>query len=46
MPDGPRYDDDFYAVQSLPRECRYTVDQVLAEDWYPEAADSATGEAE
>ena len=26
------------ATQSLPAECPYTVDQILAEDWYPEPA--------
>src|SRR4051794_19714154 len=24
------------AAQSLPAECSYTIDQVLAEDWYPD----------
>ena len=24
------------AAQSLPSECPYTLDQILAEDWYPE----------
>jgi len=24
------------AAASLPRECPYTIDQILAEDWYPE----------
>lgn len=26
------------AVVSLPAECPYTLDQILAEDWYPEPA--------
>jgi hypothetical protein len=30
------------AALSLPPECPYTIDQVLAEDWYP---DSPSGEA-
>jgi hypothetical protein len=25
------------AVASLPAECPYTIDQILGEDWYPEA---------
>jgi len=33
------------AAQSLPAECPYTIDQILAEDWYPEPADSANGDA-
>ena len=33
------------AVRSLPAACPYTVDQILAEDWYPETADSANGDA-
>ena len=32
------------AAQSLPAECPYTIDQILAEDWYPEPADSANGD--
>ena len=32
------------AAQSLPAECPYTIDQILAEDWYPEAAKVADGE--
>lgn len=41
------------AASALPGECPYTIDQVLAADWYPEPAvaartrlDSKTGEAE
>ena len=26
------------AAQSLPAECPYTIDQILAEDWYPDPA--------
>ena len=33
------------AVRSLPAQCPYTVDQILAEDWYPEPDDSANGDA-
>jgi hypothetical protein len=28
------------AADSLPVECPYAIDQVLAEDWYPEPAAS------
>jgi hypothetical protein len=31
------------AAQSLPAECPYTIDQILAEDWYPEPADAGKG---
>ena len=34
------------AAQGPPIECPYTVNQILAEDWYPEPADSKNGEAE
>ena len=34
------------AAQSLPTECPYTLDQILAEDWYPEPVASTKGEAE
>ena len=33
------------AAESFPAECPYTIDQILAEDWYPEPADSANGDA-
>jgi Domain of unknown function DUF29 len=33
------------AVQSLPAECPYTVDQILAEDWYPEPPANTNGDA-
>ncbi len=33
------------AAQSLPAECPYTIDQILAEDWYPEPPDGANGES-
>jgi hypothetical protein len=33
------------AAAALPNECPYTVDQILAEDWYPEPPTHA-GEAE
>jgi hypothetical protein len=29
--------DEHRAAASLPEECPYTLDQILAEDWYPEA---------
>jgi hypothetical protein len=31
------------AALSLPAECPYTIDQALAEDWYPEPAVGANG---
>jgi hypothetical protein len=34
------------AAQSLPTECSYTLDQILAEDWYPEPVGSTKREAE
>ena len=30
------------AARALPRECPYTVEQILAEDWYPTLPDSET----
>jgi hypothetical protein len=33
------------AARSLPAECPYTIDQILAEDWYPESPPEATGRA-
>jgi hypothetical protein len=33
------------AVQSVPAECPYTVEQILAEDWYPEPATQTNGDA-
>jgi hypothetical protein len=33
------------ATSALPTECPYTLDQILAEDWYPEPPDSSNGEA-
>lgn len=33
------------AAQSLPAECPYTIDQTLAEDWYPDPDDGANGDA-
>jgi uncharacterized protein DUF29 len=32
------------AAQSLAIECPYTIDQIFAEDWYPEPADGANGD--
>jgi len=29
------------AAQALPAECPYTIDQVLAEDWYPDRANES-----
>ncbi|MGD9614406.1 MAG: DUF29 domain-containing protein [Alphaproteobacteria bacterium] len=34
------------AAQSLPTECPYTLDQILAEDWYPEPVAGTKGGAE
>ena len=39
-----RYDEHEAAV-SLPTECPYTIDQILAEDWYPEPVASTKGGA-
>jgi Domain of unknown function DUF29 len=33
-----------HAVRALPAECPYTIDQIFAEDWYPEAAPEAAPE--
>jgi hypothetical protein len=33
------------ATASLPAECPYTIDQILAEDWYPLTPDDANGDA-
>jgi len=33
------------AARSLPTECPYTLDQILAEDWYPEPVASTKGES-
>src|SRR5688572_3643941 len=40
-----KYHED-EAARSLPQECPYMIDQILAEDWYPEPAASTKGEAE
>ncbi|MGE5271772.1 MAG: DUF29 domain-containing protein [Thiohalocapsa sp.] len=32
-------------ARSLPAECPYRLDQVLAEDWYPDAADGTDADA-
>jgi hypothetical protein len=32
------------AARSLPAECPYTIDQILAEDWYPDPAERAIGD--
>lgn len=32
------------AASSLPAECPYTIDQILADDWYPTPADNANGD--
>jgi hypothetical protein len=37
--------DEPDAVLSVPAECPYTIDQILAEDWYPQPDDSANGDA-
>ena len=39
-----KYHED-EAAQSLPTECPYTLDQILAEDWYPEPVASTKGES-
>jgi hypothetical protein len=31
------------AALSLPAECRYTIDQILADDWYPGPAEPTNG---
>lgn len=31
------------ATLSLPRECPYTIEQILAEDWYPEPTNTSPG---
>jgi hypothetical protein len=36
--------DEPDAVLSVPAECPYTIDQILAEDWYPQPDDSANGD--
>ena len=36
---------EYMAAQSLPTECPFTIDQIIADDWYPEPADSANGDA-
>ena len=33
------------ARRSLPTECPYTIEQIFAEDWYPETADRTNGDA-
>src|SRR5581483_2798193 len=35
--------DEGGAAESLPAYCPYTVDQILAEDWYPEPGESTPG---
>ena len=35
---------EYEAAQSLPADCPYTIDQILAEDWYPESTDGANGD--
>lgn len=35
---------DAGAATLLPAECPYTIEQILTDDWYPEAADSANGD--
>ncbi len=32
------------ATAPIPAECLYTIEQVLTDDWYPAAADSANGD--
>ena len=39
-----KYHED-EAAQSLPTECPYTLDQILAEDWYPEPVASTKGKS-
>ena len=38
-----RHDEDG-AAQSLPAECPYTIDQILADDWYPAPAEGTIGD--
>ena len=33
------------AIGSLPTDCPYTIDQILAEDWYPDPDSTANGDA-
>jgi hypothetical protein len=40
-----KYHED-EAAQALPTECPYTLDQILAEDWFPGPVTSMKGEAE
>jgi hypothetical protein len=37
-----KYHED-EAARSLPTECPYTLDQILAEDWFPEPVTSEQG---
>jgi len=34
------------AGRSLPAQCPYTIDQIIAEDWYPEQTDARRGDTE
>jgi hypothetical protein len=34
------------AARSLPAQCPYTIEQIIAEDWYPEPGDDGKGDTE
>ena len=35
---------EYQAAQSLPTECPYTMDEIIADDWYPNPAERAIGD--
>jgi hypothetical protein len=35
---------EYQAAQFLPAECPYTIDEILADDWYPDPAASPIGD--
>jgi uncharacterized protein DUF29 len=35
---------EYQAARSLPAECPYTIDEILADDWYPDPAAGAVGD--
>jgi hypothetical protein len=39
----PQRYGEYQAAQSLPEECPYTIDQIVAEDWYPDCDDGPNG---
>jgi hypothetical protein len=40
--DLEKYSEGYFA-RALPSKCPYTIDQILAEDWYPDPAEGANG---